>query len=192
MLITHGFVGTTRGKMKCLFFLLFEDYIEAQRGLSQAVKDELERFARNLGDVGAVVLPFAGDAPMTHRSVLDKNWSDAEKQELRLTPAILMVDQDFDDFDPHQHSWVLFHFDRADDPSYASKLRSLLKQLSDAVASTDMDAFAIIGQAIRSEAIAKASNSFKLEPGAFGVSIDLRSGFDALKQYLRGAKSGGA
>jgi len=44
--------------MKCSFFLLFEDYVDAQRGLSQSVRDELERFARNLGHAGAVVLPF--------------------------------------------------------------------------------------------------------------------------------------
>lgn len=176
--------------MRCLFFLLFEDYVDAQRGLSQAVKDELERFARNLGDAGAVVLPFPGDAPATHRNVLDKDWSEAEKGELRQTPAVLMIDQDFDAFNPRQHSWVLFHFDRGEDTAYASKLRSLLKQLSDAVVQADADAFAIVRQAMRSEAIDRASRSFKVEPGAFGVSIDLRQAFSALKEYLRGVKRG--
>jgi len=159
MWITHSFVGTTKGKTRCLFFLLFEDYVEAQRGLSQAVKDELERFARNLGDAGAVVMPFPGDAPATHRNVLDRDWSEAERREIRRTPAILMIDQDFDDFDPRRHPWVLFHFDRCDDAAYASKLRSLLKQLSDAVASAEIDAFSLVGGAIRSDAIAKASSS---------------------------------
>ncbi|HWI18701.1 MAG TPA: hypothetical protein VNT81_13195 [Vicinamibacterales bacterium] len=79
-----------------------------------------------------------------------------------------MIDQNFDDFNPREHSWVLFHFNRGEDTAYASKLRSLSKQLSDAVVSTDTDAFAIVRHALRSEAIDRASRSFKLEPGASG------------------------
>jgi hypothetical protein len=81
MWITHSFLGTTRGRTKCLFFLLFEDYIDAQRGLPEEVKAELERFARNLGDHGALVTPFPGDAPATHVSVLDKRWTEEEQRE---------------------------------------------------------------------------------------------------------------
>lgn len=188
MWITHSFLGTTRGRTNCLFFLLFEDYIDAQRGLPDEVKAELERFARNLGDFGALVAPFPGDAPSTHMSALDKPWTEEEQRELRQTPAMLMIDKDFDDFDPRIHSWMLFHFDRSarHDGSYAPKLRSLLAKIVAATSDQEeADPFAVVRSAIKSEAVARASKVFKLEPGAFGVSIDLREGWTALKEYLR-------
>ena len=61
MWITHSYLGTTRGRMRCLFFLLYEDYIETQTQFARELDLELERFARNLGDRGAVVRPFLGD-----------------------------------------------------------------------------------------------------------------------------------
>jgi hypothetical protein len=190
MWITHSYLGTTRGRTKYLLFLLFEDYIDAQRGLPQAVRDELERFARNSKDAAAVVMPFPADAEATRRSILDKPWSDAERAEVRQTPAILMVDRDFDEFDPGAHPWVLWHFDRSDDATYAARVRSFLQKLLEALGNND-DAFALIRDALRNEAVAKASKSFKFEPGAFGVSFDLRTGWDAMKEYLRGRKASG-
>ena len=185
MWITHSYLGTTRGSTRCLFFLLFEDYIEAQRGLHGDVKDELERFARNLGDSGAVVLPFPADASDTHQQVLQKGWTEDEQRELRKTPAVLMIDTDFAQFDPRTHSWILYHFDRAPDHTYAAKLRSLLDKLSEAAGSED-DPFSLVGDAVRRDSLAGSAKVFKLEPGAFGISVDLRAGWDVLKHYLRG------
>jgi hypothetical protein len=169
-----------------LFFLLFEDYIDAQRGLSDEVKTELERFARNLGDSGALVAPFPGDAPTTQLNVLDKHWTEEERDELRNTPAMLMIDTDFDDFDPRSHSWILFHFDRSFvDRTYAAKLRSLLANIVSETSNQDHDPFEVVRDAMRNEAVARASKVLKLEPGVFGVSIDLRAGWTSLKEYLR-------
>ena len=50
MWITHSYLGSTRGKMRYLFFLLYEDYIDAQTQFAQELDLFLERFARNLGD----------------------------------------------------------------------------------------------------------------------------------------------
>jgi hypothetical protein len=80
---------------------------------------------------------------------------------------------------------VLFHFDRSYDSAYAAKLRSLLEKLVTATVDQDSDPFAVVRDAMRDEAIAAASKAFRLQPGAFGVSIDLRTGWSALKQYLR-------
>lgn len=187
MWITHSYLGTTRSGTRCLFFLLFEDYLDAQRGLSDEVKTEIERFARNLCNFGAVVAPFPGDAPTTQRSVLDKQWTPEEKRELCQTPAMLMIDTDFDDFDPQRHSWVLFHFDRSSsyDGTYAAKLRSLLAKIVDSTSNQDSNPFEVVRGALRNEAVAHASKLFNIRPGAFGISVDLRAGWDALKEYLR-------
>ena len=54
MLITHSFLGVNQGDYRCLFFLLFEDYIETQYQFVRELEPHLERFARNLGDSGAL------------------------------------------------------------------------------------------------------------------------------------------
>lgn len=184
MWITHSYLGTTRGGVRCLFLLLFEDYIEAQSGLSQELKLEIERFARNMANFGAVVTPFTGDAEETHASVGDKHWSPRERELLHNTPAMLMIAEDFDAFDPRAHSWVLFHFGRHSDQD-AGQFRSLLQKISDAVASQDGNPFELVREALRRQRIRAASKAIELRPGVFGISIDLRLAWSALKEFLR-------
>ncbi len=78
MHITHSFIGTIRKPYRCLFFLLLEDYIEAQTHFARELDLNLERFARNLGDSAALVRPFTGDIDTVRQQVLDKQWSEAE------------------------------------------------------------------------------------------------------------------
>lgn len=189
MWITHCYLGTTRGDTRCLFFLLFEDYIEAQRGLPAQVNSEIERFARNLGDAGAVVTPFAGDAPAARESVLEKPWRDDQLNEVRQTPAMLMIDRDFDEFHPRHDPWVLFHFGRQFDAEVPAKIRSLFQKVAEATADPEADPFAVLREALRDDAIASASKAFRLEPGVFGVSVDLRQCWGSLKEHLRQQKA---
>ncbi len=189
MWITHQYLGTTRGGTRCLFFLLFEDYIEAQRGLPAEVNAEIERFARNLGDAGAVVTPFAGDAPAARESILDKPWRQDQLDEVRRTPAMLMIDRDFDDFDPQHDPWVLFHFGRQFEPEVPVKIRTLFQHVAAATSDPEADPFAVLRGALRDDAIGAASRAFRLEPGAFGVSVDLRQCWASLKEHLRQQKA---
>lgn len=184
MWITHSYLGTTRQGVRCLFFLLFEDYIDAQSGLSDELKLEIERFARNMGNYGAVVAPFAGDAEETQTSVRDKHWSPRERELIMNTPAMLMIDEDFSAFDPRRHQWVLFHFGRHSDQD-PGQFRSLLHEVSDAVASDDGNPFSLVRQALRNQQILAASEAIELRPGVFGISVDLRVAWEALKDYLR-------
>ena len=107
MWITHSYLGTNKNGVRCLFFLLFKDYIEAEKDFSTALTHELERFARNMGNFCAVVQPFSGDAEVTRKHILDKNWTDKQREMAEDTPSLLVIDQDFNDFDPSIHSWCL-------------------------------------------------------------------------------------
>src|SRR3989304_3847064 len=88
MFITHSYLGTTRGPYRCLFFLLLEDYIEAQTQFVRDLDLDLERFARRFGDTGAVVRPFIGDIESTRQQVLGKRWSDRQRSEIYKTPSL--------------------------------------------------------------------------------------------------------
>jgi len=189
MLITHSYIGTTRGNVRCLFFLLHEDYIEAQSGLSSKVRQEIERFARNMKGFGAVVAPFAGDAEKTRQHVLDKPWTTGVRDRIHRTPAMLMIDQDFDQFDPRIHRYVILHLDGEEGD--AELFRSLLQKLVEALPNLNSDPFKLISDAIREHEVAEATQMIELKPGVFGVSIDLKLAWKSLKKFLRERKSSG-
>lgn len=96
MFITHSYLGTIRGPYRCLFFLLLEDYIQAQSQFVRELDLELERFARNLGDSAPLVKSFTGDIDTTRSHVLDKSWNRDQSQEIVKTPGMLMINEDFD------------------------------------------------------------------------------------------------
>lgn len=191
MWITHSYLGITRGSVRCLFFLLHEDYIEAQSGLSSQLQQEIERFARNAGAFGAVVKPFDGDVERTRQHVLDKPWPKGEIEKVRRTPALLMIDQDFAAFDPREHRYVVLHLNDGEDGD-AQLLRSLLQKLVAALPDENSDPFEIISQSLRDENVRNASEMIELKPGVFGVSIDLKRGWKSLKQFLRERNPGGS
>jgi hypothetical protein len=112
MHITHSYIGTIKAPYRCLFFLLIEDYIEAQTQFARDLDLHLERFARKLGDSSALVRPFTGDIETVRQHVLEKPWSAEELDEIGNTPALLMIDQDFKDFDPRKHPWLVINFGR--------------------------------------------------------------------------------
>jgi hypothetical protein len=112
MHITHSYMGSVMGPFKCLFFMLIEDYIEAQSQFVRDLDQELERFARKLGNSAAVVKPFTGDIDAVRSQVLDKNWTENELREVTNTPGLLMINQDFDVFNPRLHPWMIINFGR--------------------------------------------------------------------------------
>ena len=82
MHITHSYIGQIKKPYRCLFFLLLEDYIEAQTHFARELDLHLERFARKLRDSAALVRPFAGDIETVRQQVLEKAWSEKELQEI--------------------------------------------------------------------------------------------------------------
>ena len=87
MHITHSYMGAIKRPYRCLFFLLLEDYIEAQTQFANELDLHLERFARNLGDKAALVRTFMGDIDTVRQEIEDKQWSEKELEEVRHTPA---------------------------------------------------------------------------------------------------------
>ena len=101
-----------------------------------------------------------------------------------------MIDQDFDDFDPRLHQWVVFHFGWHSEEQ-AGKLRALLQKIVEAVADDAKNPFEVVERAIRNGVLQDAYDSIDLKPGFRGVSIDLKRSYKALKTHLRDRKSHG-
>lgn len=175
MWITHSYVGTTKNGVRCLFFMLLEDYFEEQTQFARELNLELERFARNLGDSAAVVRPFSGDIEQTRQGVLDKNWTPEEFEEIEKTPSLLMISTDFDEFDPQEHPWVLFNLGSRiyEGVPGAYRFRDPLAAITDAVANEDVDPFEVAHRAQHEIEALDALKVFEAKPGLFGFSVDL-------------------
>lgn len=177
MFITHTYLGTTRGSYRCLFFLLLEDYIEAQSQLLRQLNPHLERFARRLGDAGALVRPFEGDIEHTRQNVLDKRWPEQELREIRKTPGLLMINRDFDSFDPQEHPWIYINFGERIDRGVVGltemEYGDQLRLLAEAVHDTDKDVFATAHSVATEVSLGQSFSMFEARPGILGFSIDL-------------------
>ena len=185
MWITHSYIGVTRGKMRYLFFLLYEDYIESQTQFAHQLDLELERFARRLRDKGAVVRPFIGDIEEVKTHILEKNWTRNQREELRNTPAILMINVDFNEFDPQKHPWFILHFGRHTNYENINQIRDILERISESAFDESVDLFNVARQAYYNIEAEDIMRMFELRPGIFGFSIDLRYGIELFRQILQ-------
>lgn len=175
MHITHSYIGQTVGRFRCQFFLIFEDYVETQTELIRELEPYLERFARNLGDKGAVVRPFIGDIEAVREHVLNKNWSHDELALVGTTPGLLMINVDFDEFDPREHPWVHIGL-WSNDPSgriQAKEVRGILERLVRIVTKSDKNIFTEAAAAKTEISASEVASVFEAKPEIFGFSVDL-------------------
>ena len=170
MLVTRTYLSTTRGPYRYLFFLLVQDYVEEQQEFSRELQASLERFARDLDDEAALVRPFPGDIGATRRQVLDKRWPARAKRRIQITPNLLMIDRDFDTFDPKQHLWlqitIPLHGREAETGRVLQRLARLI------TSEPDEDVFRRARSIARRSRL-KLGTILEVKPGVFGVSLDL-------------------
>lgn len=175
MHITHSYIGTIKEPFRCLFFLLIEDYIESQTQFAHELDLHLERFARKLRDSAALVRPFTGDIETVRQQVLEKQWSESALQEIYHTPGLLMIDQDFNNFDPRKHPWMVINLGRRANGVFGgtSDFERILDELVEVLLNGKEDFFTAaynLKNEIQSTEFAKI---FEAKPGLFGFSINL-------------------
>ncbi len=187
MHITHSFKGSVQGKFRYSFYLLYEDYIEAQSSFVREIDLLLERFARNLGDDGVVIRPFWGDIEQTRSDVLSKRWTDRERNQFRNTPGLLVIDKDFDEFTPREHRWLYLNFGgRIYDSSVSIKdYEDVLSSLVEIVANPESDFFKEALPVIRQLQLESVAEIFEVKPEIFGFSVDLKKAAGILRSMFR-------
>ena len=170
MLITHTYLSTTRGRRRYLFFLLLEDYLQEQQEFSTALRASLERFARDLQCEAALVRPFTGDIEVTRQQVLDKPWSRSAMQEIQKTPSLLMIDRDFDAFDPEEHRWLQIKIPlRVREHETVRMLEDLARLIT---SNPDDDVFRRARRLARRRQL-ELGKIVEFKPNVFGVSLNL-------------------
>ena len=195
MFVTHSYLGAAIGNFRCLFFLLIEDYIEEQTQFMRELELYLEKFARDLKEAAPLWRPFKGDIERTRHEFLEKNWGPRERHEIEKTPAVLMINVDFREFDPQIHAWFHLSFgDRRDPLPAVHEVGAMLSALAKIVRESDQDIFEAANRLKNKIRLSDATRVFEAKPGAFGFSIDLKKGADlaikVFKRFSEGKKAG--
>lgn len=184
MIVTRRYIGIERGGMNYLFFLLTEDYVQTNRTIADTLHPLLEGFARDLNRTGAFVRPFPGDEQATKDDVLKKNWTNDQvmgwmREKL---PAILVIDVDFDKFQPDGSNYVLISLrDSMDDFGNVKifQLQELLDVLAEACQRPDL--FRSAREYITAQDAEELWDAVELKPGWMGFSFDLKNAIKFLR-----------
>ena len=189
MYITHSFVGTTVGRFRYLFFALYEDYNDYGRSFVQELNNVyLQRLARDLRDQGAVIQPFLGDIEATRNHVLAKEWTSDELREVGRVPSLLVISKDFDAFSPRSDPWLILHFGERQygGPEGLAELDQTIRAITTTVTDPDsepQELYKIARDMTREHA--NLGCAFSVQPGIFGVSIDVIQAGRYLREFIR-------
>ena len=187
MYVTARYAGTVLGKVNYLFLLLTEDYIEENRKIAEAVSPLLTKFARDLGDEGALVRPFKGHEATTLGDVVRRPWGNEMIMRMRRDlPALLAIDEDFDHFDPSKHQYIYISLRDSMDQFGNVKvfeLQEFLEALTEAVKNGEV--FETARKQLREHKQRLAWGALQLKPGIFGFALDLKKGLEFARALCR-------
>jgi len=119
--------------------------------------------------------------------MLAKKWTNDQLKEIGKTPGLLMIDVDFDTFDPREHQWLHFCFGERMHEGIPGtyQMGEALGKLAEAVCDADTDVFSAALSLKHEVRFADAAKVFEAKPGVFGFSIDLIKGGELLTSLYR-------
>jgi hypothetical protein len=174
-----------------MFFYLTEDYIQEQTKLKEKIDPILEDFGRNLLSKGAVVKAFDKDIHKVNQEVMDK-WTQQEDLKKVVfygdenqTPGLLMINVDFQIFNPHKHQWLYVSFrDYMNEFGEIKifEIQSLLANLAK-ICNSNQDLFKEAKSHIRGSEALEAHKILEIKPGMFGISLDLKEAIKFIKNW---------
>lgn len=196
MYLTHSFVAIKKGHLDYLFFYLTEDYVEAQIRLREQLTPLLTEFGRNLLDKGAVVKAFDRDINAVGEEVskkFDQNYTREEivsfKDKSR-QPGLLIVNCDFETFNPTENDWLYISFRDFIDDNGAVKvfpLKELLDTLT-VICLSDQNLFEEAKDYLKKKNAIGAHKIVEIKPGLFGISFDLKEAFNFIRDWRQKTK----
>ena len=189
MYVTTRFIGTKRGDLNYLFFLLTEDYIRDAREIMSSLTPLLTKFARDLGEDAALVTPFEGDERSTLGDALDKFRcrSDYDKRSFtKKLPSILVIDVDFDAFDPRYCNHILISLRDSMNEYGQVRIFEVQELLDELVLGARINyLFQHIGDFIKvhkkESKWSLAKDIIEIRPDVFGISLDIRKAIELIR-----------
>ena len=112
MFTTNKYKEVKKGEYKYVFYLNNRDVFESKRDFVIELNILIERFSRELEDKGLIVKTYDADIEKVRQDILDKPWNPLKLKTINKTPGMLMIDTDFEEFNPNKHNWLYFYFIR--------------------------------------------------------------------------------
>jgi hypothetical protein len=161
------------------YLFLFLDFNDFVSNRADSVRAQLDAFGARLGPKGWVVSIFERMSYNAADEVFEKPWPEEFKEQLAGTPdpAMLVIDQDFNVFDPREHRWAAIWFAEHEPAS----VYRLLNELANRVR-RDEDLFSYLAGLGRKDRFRRFARYFEVKPGLFGVSLNAGAIFDDLAE----------
>lgn len=149
----------------------------------QTFERMLGTLGRDLQKTGAVVIAFPGDEDVVSSRILSKDWIPKEKEKISKRPGLLIIDENFDEFDPQVSNW--FHINLAEIYNSSGTLNE--KAAEDLVIAlhgiflNDEDMFYHLNDRKIVQRRRAAGGAFSVNPRWFGVGIDVKQFLAAMR-----------
>lgn len=166
----------TIGRYNYLFVIVgWGDYATQ---LKEEMAKQLDAFGADLGTSGLVLQPYKASEYQTFSEIMKKDWPSEFRQHLEdeIEPCMLVIDRDFDTFNPSRDCWAVVWF--SDLSAYAKDLPRLFHKLAQ-ISRSNGDLFAYLKRLALKRATKKAvklgrlADYFEIKPNVFGISIDV-------------------
>lgn len=131
---------------------------------------------QHVGDKAVVQFGYRGDENTDFEKILLKEWGDKKNQIIESIPALLVIDQPSSSFNPQKHSWMIikisefFGEDGKPNENLVQSFTSVLQR----ILSDETDLFEFLRERERSQKLQKFGSCFKINPGIFGFSFDVK------------------
>lgn len=175
--IVSTFSRVKIGDFNYLFFVIaWNDYMTPMR---EELNRQLMAFGQQLSIKGKVVTPYNQASDRVYQEILKKNWTKGFRESLKEEhePFMLIIDVDFEEFDPQQHRWAIVRF--SDYPVAA--IPKIFHQLA-MVTRKNENIFRYLQVLMTTKNLGKAASYFEIKPEIFGVSINVSAIIEDLTQ----------
>jgi len=177
-----SFVPIQLGTFRYIYLLVtWNDFITPIR---EELKKQADPFGEILGLKGTVVQAFRTMSSGTFQEVVGKNWDTATRKRMEADqdPFMLVIDQDFQAFDPSQHPWGVIWFS-----DFWKNTDSIYRLFAALARKTqeDEDVFAYLRSVAEKSTVGKwgkLASYVELKPKLFGISIDVGAILEDLTQ----------
>ena len=154
-----------------LIFVVFWNDFETP--LTKQLRNMTISFGGAIEDRGFVVLPFEKASIETAQQVTSKLWPDEVKQRFGIEqdPFMLVINRDFQEFDPRQHQWAIVWFSEYQaNPDQVTRVFGRILRITQ-LGSNLFDHFKANK---KKEWYKKWAKFFEVKPAIFGVSVDAK------------------
>jgi hypothetical protein len=175
--LVSSFERVKIGEFRYLFIIVtWNDYAS---GIAEEIEKQFEPFGADLGIKGQIVKAFKTASFNTADEVLSKKWTKEMKEKLESSqdPVMLIIDQDFNLFNPAEDQWAIIWF--SDYFKNTEKIYRIFSLLSGKT-KRDEDLFKFLKSQTKKENFKKWLGYIEISPGIFGFNIDGNKIFEEL------------